>query len=79
MPREPVDASILNTVAGVPDWAGRVSIIPMSNPTDFLPNGYFIVNGVILDEFCSVTDKFPGISPPLVQFRSLGLTIDFKT
>lgn len=52
MPREPVDASILNLYGcGSPDWAARLSIIPMSNPTDFLSNGYFIVNRVILDEF----------------------------
>lgn len=52
MPREPVDASILNLYGcGSPDWAARLSIIPMSNPTDFLSNGYFIVNRVILGEF----------------------------
>lgn len=47
MPREPVDASILNLYGcGSPDWAPvEVSIIPTSNPTDFLSNGYFILNG----------------------------------
>lgn len=88
MPREPVDASILNLYGcGSPDWAPvEVSIIPTSNPTDFLSNGYFILNGegIIFDEFCPVVtnDKFPRICPSFVQvsdrFRNLKIRPDTR-